>query len=399
MELLVNSLEPTVRSTRHFNITCAYISGLSHRNISTLWSCLVPVVCEYIKGLVSMAQFFIVPPRRFYNGFCTPCARDVSRFIGLCVCCVCRKLSSKRVNHYWWYKRKISQYFYSTSRCFKVCLLGLRARKTSESDRSNVYFIYAGTYKEQVYINRPNVTLIGESRQTTRFSSNTVHITNNLPASQAGSNDLSGTVRVSSLATGGTQSITFQPVTQSQAIALSVQAGMFGAYAIALKGYQDTLLANVGTQFYGRSYINGAVDFIFGQRASIWITRSEIETLGDGYITASGRLENDANWYVIDRTKVYSNGTGSVYLGRPWRNYARVVFQNSELGANVLPAGWSIWSTTDNRTNMTDFAEFKNTGPGAWYDQRASFSHQLAAPIGIETVLNSTSWIDPKFLT
>ncbi|GAB1520709.1 hypothetical protein RhiTH_003797 [Rhizoctonia solani] len=231
---------------------------------------------------------------------------------------------------------------------------------------SNVYFIYAGTYKEQVYINRPNVTLIGESRQTTQFSSNTVHITNNLPASQAGSNDLSGTVRVNSLATGVSLynlniSNTYgKPVTQSQAIALSVQAGMFGAYAIALKGYQDTLLANVGTQFYGRSYINGAVDFIFGQRASIWITRSEIETLGDGYITASGRLGNDAN---------------------------------------CLPAGWSIWSTTDNRTNMTDFAEFKNTGPGAWNDQRASLSHQLAAPIGIETVLNSTSWIDPKFLT
>jgi pectinesterase len=67
---------------------------------------------------------------------------------------------------------------------------------------SDTYFIYAGTYKEQVYINRPNLTLIGESRQTTRFSSNTVHITNSLPASQAGSNDLSGTVRVSNFATG-----------------------------------------------------------------------------------------------------------------------------------------------------------------------------------------------------
>ncbi|CUA68807.1 putative pectinesterase A [Rhizoctonia solani] len=270
---------------------------------------------------------------------------------------------------------------------------------------SDVYFIYAGTCKGQVYINRHNVTLIGESRQTTRFSSNTVHITNGLPASQAGSNDLSGTVRISGISTGVSLynlniSNTYgKPVDQSQAIALSVQAGQFGAYAVALKGFQDTLLANVGTQFYGRSYINGAVDFIFGQRASIWITRSEIETLGDGYITASGRSGDDANWYVIDRTKVYSNGIGSVYLGRPWRNYARVVFQNSELGANVLPAGWSIWSNTDNRTNMTTFAEFQNTGPGAWNDQRAGFSHLLTTPISINTVLNSTSWIDPKFLT
>ncbi|KAG8770349.1 hypothetical protein FRC12_004310, partial [Ceratobasidium sp. 428] len=70
-----------------------------------------------------------------------------------------------------------------------------------------------------------------------------------------------------------------------------------------------------------------------------------------------------------------------------------------ELGANVYPSGWSIWSTSDNRTNMTTFGEYKNTGPGAWNDQRVSFAHQLSAPVTIETVLNSTSWIDPKFLT
>ncbi|KAG8742504.1 hypothetical protein FRC10_001338 [Ceratobasidium sp. 414] len=215
---------------------------------------------------------------------------------------------------------------------------------------SDVYFVYAGTYNEQVFVNRPNVTIIGESRQTTRFSSNTVHITNNLPASKAGSNDLSGTVRISSIATGvklynlNISNTYGKPVDQSQAIALSVQAGYFGAYAVALKGYQDTLLANV----------------IFGQKASIWITRSEIETLGTGYITASGRLTDDANW---------------------------------------ITAGWSIWSTSDNRTNMTDFAEYKNTGLGAWNTQRVSFAHQLSAPVTIETVLNSTSWIDPKFLT
>lgn len=32
----------------------------------------------------------------------------------------------------------------------------------------------------------------------------------------------------------------------AQAIALSIQAGNFGGYGIALKGYQDTLLANKG---------------------------------------------------------------------------------------------------------------------------------------------------------
>jgi len=54
-----------------------------------------------------------------------------------------------------------------------------------------------------------------------------------------------------------------------QAVALSVQAlGNFACYACKLSGYQDTLLANQGYQFYGKSFIEGAVDFIFGSRAS-----------------------------------------------------------------------------------------------------------------------------------
>jgi pectinesterase len=60
-----------------------------------------------------------------------------------------------------------------------------------------------------------------------------------------------------------------------------------------------------------------AVDFIFGQTASIWITGSTINTLGNGYITASGRTSADANYYVIDNSSI--TGTGTQYLGRPWR--------------------------------------------------------------------------------
>jgi len=53
-------------------------------------------------------------------------------------------------------------------------------------------------------------------------------------------------------------------------------------------------------------------------RASIFITGSVIETIGDGYITASGRVDDsDKNYYVIDRSQIIGNGTQ--YLGRPWR--------------------------------------------------------------------------------
>ena len=59
------------------------------------------------------------------------------------------------------------------------------------------------------------------------------------------------------------------------------------------------------------------------------------QTVGNGFITASGRSSDDANWYVIDSSTIQGTGAASVYLGRPWRDYARVVFQSCNLGSNV----------------------------------------------------------------
>ncbi|KAG8681467.1 hypothetical protein FRC11_001086, partial [Ceratobasidium sp. 423] len=246
---------------------------------------------------------------------------------------------------------------------------------------SNVYFVYAGSYKEQVVINRANVKIYGQTSNALTYSSNQATITNNIPASSAGSNDASGTVRV--LATGvsiynlNIANTYGKPVDQSQAIALSVQAGQFGCYGCKLTGYQDTLLANKGTQFYGKSYIEGATDFIFGQTASIWITGSTINTIASGWITASGRSSEDSNYYVIDNSSI--TGTGTQYLGRPWRNYARVIVQGTNIGSHIVAAGWSQWSSSTPNTDHILFGEYNNSGGGAWRTGRASFATKLSA--------------------
>ncbi|CUA75380.1 hypothetical protein RSOLAG22IIIB_11704 [Rhizoctonia solani] len=66
------------------------------------------------------------------------------------------------------------------------------------------------------------------------------------------------------------------------------------------------------------------------------------------------------DYYVIDQSNIM--GTGIQYLGRPWRNYARVIFQNSVLGSQIQPAGWSEWSTTNPMTDHIFYGEFNNTG-------------------------------------
>ena len=66
------------------------------------------------------------------------------------------------------------------------------------------------------------------------------------------------------------------------------------------------------------------------------------QTIRDGNITASGRGSDDAFWYVIDQSVVQGNGT-ETFLGRPWGNYARVVYQYCWLGKGVPAVGWAPW--------------------------------------------------------
>lgn len=79
---------------------------------------------------------------------------------------------------------------------------------------------------------------------------------------------------------------------------------------------------------------------------------------------------------------------GVYYLGRPWAEYARVVFQKSSLSAVINSAGWRIWNTGDERTGHVLFGEYGNTGTGA-SGTRASFATKLGSAVGISTVLGS----------
>jgi pectinesterase len=129
-------------------------------------------------------------------------------------------------------------------------------------------------------------------------------------------------------------------------------------------------------------------------------------TASTGFVTASGRSSNDSGWYVINRSSVAAApgnvvADGAYYLGRPWRNFARVVFQNTELSKVINSAGWSIWNVGDDRTNETYYGEYQNKGLGA-QGQRANFSQEIKSPIAIETVLGAgyakAKYVDLKYL-
>jgi pectinesterase len=271
-------------------------------------------------------------------------------------------------------------------------------------------FIHPGTYTEQVHIPalKSPLTIYGSTPDTTTYTANTVTITQSRSQDDQPNNDQTATLRawtpnlrvynINLVNTRGSG---------SQALALSAQADKQGYYGVQFHGYQDTILANEGAEVYARCLIVGATDFIFGQRARAWFQGVDIRVLAAsiGYITANGR-DSDSNpsFYVIDRSTVAaadgnSVKAGAYYLGRPWRNYSRTVFQRTSMTQVVNGAGWRVWNSGDERTDHVYYGEFENTGEGS-KGQRVSWAKKLGSPVSIETVLGSDwkNWVDQSYL-
>ncbi|KAK0102395.1 hypothetical protein ONS95_006015 [Cadophora gregata] len=280
---------------------------------------------------------------------------------------------------------------------------------STTSTTAQSIFILAGTYKEQVKIpaRKASLKIYGYTTDTSSYTSNVVTITHSSSLASGAENDKSTGTVINDAANSAFYNINIENSygKGSQAIALSAYGTQQGYYGVGLYGYQDTLLANTGNQVYGKCYIEGAVDFIFGQHAVAWITRSDIRVSAAGAVTASGRASSsDPSYYVINKSTIDKSasstaGTGTVYLGRPWREYARVVVQNTVLGSIINGAGWKVWNTDDPRTGSVTFQEYGNTGAGA-SGTRASFSTKLSSAVTISSILGSsyTSWVDTAYI-
>ena len=140
----------------------------------------------------------------------------------------------------------------------------------------------------------------------------------------------------------------------------------------------------VARQYYDRCYIEGEVDFIFGNAKAVFHD-CEIHSVvhpGGGFLTAHGRsrAEEDSG-YVFDHCRLTAEpGVEHVFLGRPWRDYARVVFLNTAMGAHIDTAGWSEWHPGETeRLKTASYAEYGSTGPGAHPGEREPLARQLTA--------------------
>lgn len=245
-------------------------------------------------------------------------------------------------------------------------------RVPQNNRRRVVIRIKPGTYFEQIRIpaDKPYVSFIGESAGKTK-------LTFNLSNKTAGSTSASYSVYI-----GGhdfyAENITFENSfgTGSQAVAVLVEADRAVFKNCRFLGWQDTLYAKNGRQYYENCYIEGNVDFIFGQAAAVF-ENCAINSKGDGYIAAPMRFSADEpSGFVFIRSTLTSENTDKgVYLGRPWRDYGRTVFIDTKMDAAIRPEGWHHWQPEREKTAY--FAEYGSSGKGANPDARVKWSRQL----------------------
>ncbi|OLN86866.1 Pectinesterase 2 [Colletotrichum chlorophyti] len=280
---------------------------------------------------------------------------------------------------------------------------------STSSTSAHSIFIHAGNYQEQVVIPALSgkLNIYGYTTDTSDYTNNVVNILHNSSIKSGAADDEHSAALINGSPNVAIYNINIKNTygQGSQAIALAAYNTKQGYYGVGLYGYQDTLLAQVGNQVYGKCYIEGAVDFIFGQHARIWVTKSDIRvSAGGGSITADApSSSSDQSFFVIDHSTVdaktgSSVSPGSVYLGRPWSEYARVCFQETSLSGIINSAGWTVWNPTDPRTDHVTYEEYLNTGAGA--KGKRSFGKSLSSAISIGTILGSdySSWVDSSYI-
>jgi polygalacturonase len=256
-----------------------------------------------------------------------------------------------------------------------------------------VISVAPGTYQEVLTINKPNIVLRGPYEDASR----TVIVAGK-SAGTAGGTLESATVNVLAddfLA----ENISFvndfnrthpQLPQGSQAVALLVRGDREIFQNVRILGNQDTLYAGgrecgrscpSARQYFQRCFIEGNVDFIFGDAQAVFdrcTLRSNQHSVGFLTAQSKSRVGQDSGFVFRDCRVVAAPGVENVYLGRPWRPYATVVFLDTWIDAHIVPAAWREWHPGETNYLATAFfAEYHSSGPGADVSQRQRYASQL----------------------
>lgn len=247
-----------------------------------------------------------------------------------------------------------------------------------------VIFIKKGVYYEKLVIPswKTKITLQGESRDSTIIT-NSDYSGKPYPGGRdaTGRDKYSTFTSYTMLVQGNdfrAENLTIQNTAGrvGQAVALHAEGDRCVIVNCNLLGNQDTLYVGVDTsrQYYLNCFIEGTTDFIFGP-ATVVFRDCTIKSLSNSYITAASTTPKQAYGFVFFNCKLVADTAAKkVFLGRPWRPYARTVFINTEMGNHIVAAGWDNWRNPANEKTAF-YAEYNSKGVNT--SGRVPWSKQL----------------------
>lgn len=253
---------------------------------------------------------------------------------------------------------------------------------------TKLFLLANGTYEEKIIVQIPHVVFFGESRDGVVI---TYGAASGLEMPQGGNWGTQGsaTVAVKSAALGFTAvNVTFAnsfdylhaTIGDKQAVALVNEADQALYVNCKFTGWQDTLYAKYGRQYYYRCRIEGCVDFIFGNGGPAFFEECEVHIL-DRLSTSSDCITaqkgyNDSASALVEYGYVFYHSVftadagveaGSVDLGRPWDQYAAVAYVSNTFGPHISARGWTEMSGILPTNPNVRFFEYQNKFAGEIY--------------------------------
>lgn len=236
-------------------------------------------------------------------------------------------------------------------------------------------FVKNGVYKEKLILHSylTNVKIVGEDRDKTIINFD-----------DHANIDKMGTFQTYTFLIRGNdiivENITIEnsAAQLGQAVALHVEGDRIIFRNCRFLGNQDTIYTGRADSrlYFENCYIEGTTDFIFGPSTS-WFEGCDIHCKRNSYITAANTPENIPYGYVFNNCKVtLAPEVTSMYLGRPWRQYAMTLFMNTDLPEGIKPEGWHNWGNAENEKTAR-YMEYNNTGKGANTSDRVKWSKIL----------------------
>eukprot|EP00268_Persea_americana_P036489 TRINITY_DN3596_c0_g1_i5.p1 TRINITY_DN3596_c0_g1~~TRINITY_DN3596_c0_g1_i5.p1 ORF type:complete len:579 (-),score=57.29 TRINITY_DN3596_c0_g1_i5:303-2039(-) len=277
-----------------------------------------------------------------------------------------------------------------------------------KSSKRYVIRIKAGVYTENVEVpkKKTNLMFVGDGRKNTIITGN------------RNVRDGSTTFKSATVAIVGerflARDITFQNTagpSKHQAVALRVGSDLSAFYECDMLAYQDTLYVHSLRQFYRSCLIAGTVDFIFGNAAAVFqdcdIHARRPNPGQKNMVTAQGRDDPNQNTGIsIQKCRIGATSdllpvksSFPTYLGRPWKEYSRTVFMQSEISDVINPAGWHEWNGNFALDTLY-YGEYQNTGAGAgtanrvkWKGYRVITSATEAQQFTAGNFISGSSWL------